>query len=259
MRIVRLFLCCLIVVLTACQSRPDCVIDEPTMIDLLTDIHLAEGLLDLQQKENSQNEQYGQQVIAAVLDKYHVSKADYDTSLVWYSQHLTKLIRVYRHVDENLNEQRDYWESVLAESGAGIGVSGDSVNLWRETDYLVMDESRLSHYRIWMFQTDTTFHQGDMVRWTLHVPDMPEGQALAASLVMVYAETDHVIIGENLGQTTSLISNDSIVTLTCTGGKGQDISQIIATLHLQHTDSASVPLLPCVVDGFQLTRLHPKE
>ena len=258
MKIVKVLFLSLIVLLTACQSRPEYVIDEDTMIELLTDVHMAEGLIDLQQKENRENDAYGQQIMAAVLDKYHVSKADYDTSLVWYSQNLSKLIRIYRHVDENLQERQEYWNEIAATSGAGIGESGDSVSLWRPAPYLVMDESRLTHHRVWVFQTDTTFHKGDIVRWSMHVPDMPKGEALVASMVMLYADGGNAVIDQQIGQSTAPISTDSIITLTCTGSPEMEISQIVASLHLQRTDSVET-LLPCVVDGFQLIRLHVKE
>lgn len=259
MRIAKLLLLLLVVGLTACQSRPDYVIDEAKMTELLTDIHMAEGLLDLQKKENSESETYGQEVIAAVLDKYHVSKADYDTSLVWYSQNLTKLIRIYRHVDENLAQRQEYWEAIVASSGSGVGQSGDSVSLWRQADYLVMDEARLTDRRLWVLQADTTFYIGDTVRWQMHVPDMPKGEALTVSMALLYAETEAISLTEKLAQTTPLITRDTIVTLTCIGGPSQDITQIIATLHLQRTDTVETPLRPCVIDGIQMIRLHPKK
>lgn len=249
----------LVLLLAACQSRPDYVVDEDTMIDLLTDVHMAEGLLDMQQRENRDNQEYGQRVIAAVLEKYNISKADYDTSLVWYSQHLSQLIRIYRHVDENLNARQQDWETIVAESGVtAIGASGDSVNLWRHQPYVVMDETRLSHARLWDMKVDTTFHVGDRINWSMYVGVVPQGHEVVASLLLMYDESSSSSVSSSQAQTVSVVKGDTLIALSCEGDPAKNISSVVASIHLLRIDSISAPLMPCVVDGFQLIRLHNK-
>ena len=100
-------------VVASCIDRPDIVLDEEQMIDLLVDVHRAEGLLEMQQQQGagfgSDLDTYQKEVIAAVLQKHGVSRSRYDSSLMWYAQHLKLLTRVYGHVDERLKEEHEMW------------------------------------------------------------------------------------------------------------------------------------------------------
>lgn len=243
----------------SCQSQPDYLIEEEKMTELLTDVHMSEGLIDLQSKVNKNDPEYGKQVMASVLKKYNVSKADYDSSLVWYSQHLNTFIRIYKHVNKNLSERQDYWSELAASVDAfGSSPSGDSVNLWRQDPYLLMDEARLSLSRVWRFSADTAYHAGDTIRWQMHFPDLPGGEVLVASLALLSPEDGtggRVLLD---GATTPMLSRDTLVTLICAADPDKEISQVIAALHLMKMDSVSLAMRPCVVDSLQMIRLHRK-
>jgi len=250
----------LLMPLCSCQPRPDYLIDEDTMVDLLTDVHMSEGLIDMQQKVQRNEDEYGKQVMASVLLKYNVSKADYDSSLIWYSQHLNSFIRIYKHVNRNLKENEDRWSELAAASDAfGNSQSGDSVNLWRQSDYLLMDEKLLSHFCVWTFSADTAYHAGDTIRWMMHVPDVPKGERLVASLALL--KQDGATMGVKLldGKTSNWLENDTILSLTCVPDSCEEITNVIASLHLMKTDTVSAELRPCVVNDLQLIRMHRKK
>jgi len=251
------FLFCFSLLLLSCQSRPDYLIDEETMTDLLTDVHMSEGLLDMQQKVSKDDPEYGKEVMASVLMKYHVSKADYDSSLVWYSQHLNTFIRIYKHVNKNLKENEEQW-TTLAEASNEFGKSqsGDSVDLWCHASYLLMDEVRLSHFRAWTFTADTAYHKGDTIRWQIHVPALPEDEHLVASLAMLEQTESTSSIQILDGASTTWIAGDTLLTLSCVCPPDKEISQVVATLHLMQNDSSTTVLRPCVLDCLSLIRLH---
>ncbi len=243
--------------LTSCQSHPDYLIEEEKMTALLTDIHMSEGLIDMQQKVQKNEEEYGKQVMAAVLLKYNVSKADYDSSLIWYSQHLNTFIRIYRHVNNNLQENEAHWTALAEASDAfGNSPSGDSVNLWRQSPYLLMDEARLSHFRTWTFPADTAYHAGDTIRWQMHVPALPEGEGLVASLALLKLDGTSITLLD--GKTTHWMTHDTLLTLSCVPDSDKTISQVVASLHLMKADTTTMGLRPCVVDSLQMIRLHRK-
>ena len=248
-----------LLLLTACQSQPEAIIDETTMTALLTDVHMSEGLIDLQSKQTRNDPEYGQRVMAAVLMKYNVSKADYDSSLVWYSQHLNSLIRIYKHVNANLQEAEEQWSELAAASNAfGTFASGDSVELWQQNTYAVLDEHRLTHLRIWTLDVDTTFHPGDTLLWRLHVPTLPEGEGLVASMTMTGSESKMSNLRVAGGTTSGWLTTDTLLTLQCVADSGQTFQQVVATLHLLPADTTVLPLRPCVVDSLSLVRKHRK-
>ena len=244
--------------LAACQQRPDYVIEEDQMTELLTDVHMAEGLIELQQRHSLDDAEYGQSVIAAVLKKHHISKAQYDTSLVWYSQHLNDLIRIYNHVNENLAERRELWDNLAAQNvGFGQNMSGADVDLWNLPRYLVLDEQRLTQRLVLKLATDTTFWAGDSLKWSLHVPDQPEGQGLVASMSLVGHDLNPSTGWRVLqGVTTPLLQRDTLLTLTCVVDSIDKLEQVVVALHQFPVDDGARKRMPVVIDGLQLRRVH---
>lgn len=242
-------------VMYSCKSRPDYVIDEDTMTALLTDVHMAEGLLEVQGDQNRQNADYGKDVMAAVLVKYGVSKQTYDTSLVWYSQNLKQLIRIYNRVNKNLDQQEADWQLLADASGSnGPCESGDSVNVWREKDYQLIDEKRHKAFRLWTITADTTFHKGDTLRLALHVPQQPSQQGVVVSLALTAYDATTRNLSLIDGASSSLLSADTLLTLTCVGAPDAEISSVTVALHsFSQTHSAVVP---SYVDSIALIRLH---
>ncbi|MBQ0056403.1 MAG: DUF4296 domain-containing protein [Bacteroidales bacterium] len=246
----------MICVLGACNSRPKHVIDEETMTALLTDVHLAEGLIDVQDAQNRERPEYGQEVMAAVLLKHGITKEQYDTSLVWYSQNLKKLIRIYNHVEDNLKQQNAEWLA-LSEMNDTYGPCepGDSIDLWRNNRHQLLDEERLTAHRIWTIPADTTFHKGDTLRWSLHIPQQMAGQGIVASMALVNYDEKSKTYSVYDGCGTGLLSADTLLVLTCKASDDVELSRIIMSLNVRRT-ADSIVLKPTYVDDVELMRLH---
>ena len=173
-------------VVASCIDRPDCVLDEGQLTDVLVDVHRAEGLLEMQQQHPmhpDENERYQREVIAAVLHRHGVTRAQYDSSLMWYAQHLKLLTRVYTHVDERLNEENELWSLQVSEAKTfNSSVAGDSVELWTLRDHLVLDSKRLTDVRYWEVPADTNYLAGDTLHWHFFVRQLLPGQKVIASM-----------------------------------------------------------------------------
>lgn len=242
----------------ACNSRPDYVIEEDAMVDLLVDVHLSEGLLDVQGLQMRDHKNYGQEVMAAVLVDHGVTRAQYDTSLVWYSQHLKYLIRIYKRVDEQLDERIEHWRTLADEvHSLLLCEEGDSIDVWGGDRALILDAGRLSQSRCWRLPVDSCFWAGDTLRLRLHSYDMPKGQALLAALSLMQENT--VVKGDVFmcGSSSSAINQDSTVILTCAADPEKTLTNVVVSLHLLHTQqSDTVALAPALVDSLQLIRIH---
>jgi len=248
------------VLLVACNRRPDYVIDEETMTDLLFDVPISEGLLDVQGQQMSDHTNYGQEVMAAVLLKHGVTRAQYDTSLVWYSQNLKKLIRIYDDVNKKLESQSEKW-SILADERKSntISISGDNVDIWALNRSLLLDESRLSQALFLSIPTDSCFYAGDTIRWKLHVCSMPAGQGVVASMALLTGNetfnTDDYLVGES----TEPIGNDSTICITLAPDKDVKLSKISLCISAIRTSGHnSHGLYPAMVDSLELVRVHRK-
>lgn len=266
-------LAAILILFSACNSRPEIVIEEETMVSLLTDIHMAEGLLEVQSSQ-SRDEGYAEGVRSAVLAKYDITQERLDTSLVWYSQNLKYLIRIYNRVNKNLEEREEQWNLAANEAETfGKSASGDSVNLWRISPNLIMDDYRRLAHRQWRIASDTAYHAGDTIRWSMHIPDLPAGEYLQASLA-ISKNGDKNINTKMDGITTDKLCRDTTITLTCIADSGVMIATIFASLDLlpiQTCDTNQVAasdslvqtsrprgMTPIFVEDISLIRLHSK-
>lgn len=247
------------ILLSACNSRPEYVIDEDTMTDLLVDVHLSEGLLDVQGRQMNDHPNYGQEVMAAVLLKHGVSRAEYDTSLVWYSQNLKYLIRIYNHVDQELELRSKEWAK-LANSHRSVilSVPGDDVDIWALNRSLLMDETRLSQSLLWSIPADSCFHAGDTVKWKFHAHQMPQGQSLVASMAILKSNPTFGTPEYCTGVTSGPITQDSTIVHVLCPEEDVYIKKIVLSLNLLKNSGDSLILKPALVDSVELIRKHRK-
>lgn len=175
----------------SCIDRPESVLSEKEMIDLLVDVHRSEGLLDLQSGHAFSDEEFQQAVMASVLVDHGVTRAQYDSSLMWYAKHLKLFVRVYSHVDEKLEDEAEYWNQLVADSREfKISEAGDSVELWSINDYLVLDRPLRTAARFWEIPKDSNYLAGDTMRWTFDVVKLAKGQKILASMSLRSDEDD---------------------------------------------------------------------
>lgn len=89
--------------LAACNSRPDGVMSKSEMVDFLTDLHKLDGALatnGIGSAQDRENVYY----YNALLKKHEITKANFDSSLVWYSKNPKNFEKIYAQVIENLTE-----------------------------------------------------------------------------------------------------------------------------------------------------------
>lgn len=170
-------------ILSGCINRPDYVLSEEQMVDLLVDVHKSEGLMDLQRNSLTTDQQ--RDVMSTVLSKHNVTKERYDSSLIWYANNLKLLIRVYSHVDEELNKEFDHWGEEIAKiRDFGISEAGDTVELWTQLKYQALDQRRNTMSRTWKLKPDSNYMSSDMLTWRMRILNLSEGQTLIAAIAM---------------------------------------------------------------------------
>lgn len=240
-------------VVASCIDRPECVLDEPQLIDVLVDVHRAEGFLDVQEKQiqnPSAEEDFQREIIQSVLASHGVTRQQYDSTMMWYAQHLKLLTRVYGHVDERLTEEHERWSLQVAESmDFSVSESGDSVDLWTLRSYLVFDRLRHRTQRFWTIPSDSNFVDGDTLKWTFDVRSLVPGQRLLAQLSL-NEENEGLI-----GHTVKLIDEPGRYEMCLQADSVQPFSTAVFALVLLQHDT--VDQAPVFIDSISLLRLHP--
>ena len=259
-------------VVASCIDRPDIVLDEEQMIDLLVDVHRAEGLLEMQQQQGagfgSDLDTYQKEVIAAVLQKHGVSRSRYDSSLMWYAQHLKLLTRVYGHVDERLKEEHEMWSLQVTETRDFVNsIAGDSVDLWTLRDHLILDSRRYSDILFWEIPSDSNFVDGDTLRWRFIIRQLLPGQRVLASISLTkYEPTEEELrrqgkkkqnepLGAPIGFDAKTITQNGECQLIACADTLQPFRSVILGLVLMNDSNKAAPVF---VDSISLLRTHLK-
>lgn len=257
-------------VVASCIDRPDIVLDEDRMVDVLVDVHRAEGLLELQQQQGTgmgpDYDTYQKEVIAAVLQKHGISRMQYDTSLMWYAEHLKLLTRVYGHVDERLNDEHEMWGQQVTEArDFGTSMVGDSVQLWTLRNHLVLDRQHHSDILFWEIPSDSNFVDGDTLLWQFDVSHLLPGQKLLASISLTKYEPSeeelrHMgkrkqkeVLGDPVGFDARTITENGNYRLVARTDSIQPFRSALLGLVLM-VDTGKVS--PVFVDSISLLRIH---
>jgi hypothetical protein len=86
---------------SACGNRPDGVLNQRDMKDFLTDLHLLDAVLDEKPLANERERVY---YYNALLQKHSITKAEFDSSLVYYTKNPKLFERIYSGVVKNLEK-----------------------------------------------------------------------------------------------------------------------------------------------------------
>jgi hypothetical protein len=152
-----------LLLLPACSRTPSRIIPEGKMEYLLADIHLAEAIMD--NNYNAFSDSAGQaQLFQSIFEKHKVTKARFDTSLVWYASHLEIYMEIYRKTSSRLAAMSD----TLANRIRFLHEQEAQAKCVWEADSLIVLNPFPSDNR-YVFQVDTSmfFSRGDM--YALHV------------------------------------------------------------------------------------------
>lgn len=122
--------------LVACNSRPDKVLSDDDMEDLLVDIYKSEAIIELNSSDYN-NDSMKAVVKQSVFLKHGVTQEQYDSSLVWYGHNVNKYVKIYENVIARLDDEEidikktDKSASVAVKSKKrAYPASGDSADVW---------------------------------------------------------------------------------------------------------------------------------
>lgn len=221
------------------------------MEKILYDYHLADAMA--QQADGG----YDKNVLeyrAAVLKKYGVSQEKFDTSMVYYMRHTDQLHTMYEHIAERMQDEA---QRIGADASGGQATAmGDSANVWKGANTLLLMPCEPYNVHSYNLTTDTTFHKGDRLLLNFRTDfifqdGMRDGVAMLAVVLgndSVVARTIH--LSSSMPMTLQVDDADSLGVKAIKGffflAKNNDTSASATTLQLMS------------VSDIQLLRVHSK-
>lgn len=116
-RVIGILSVCCSLLLTGC--RPDGILSDDRMVDVLYDLHRAEAILQLSDYGYGHDDavaKYNHEVLA----RHGVTQAQFDSSVVWYTQNPITYSHIYPRVmariDRELEAQERYRKAHIPES-----------------------------------------------------------------------------------------------------------------------------------------------
>ena len=154
------------VLLCACSRGPKADVLPPSKLEsVLYDYHLAQVIVgDLPSGQRYKKDLY----FDYVYDKHCVTKAEVDSSLIYYARHPKGLSEVYDNLSKRIKAdiQRLGNEDQPIVARSSKPVIGDSANLWYDLNYVEMNASPLQGNRYtFSIPTDTNFKKSDRIVW----------------------------------------------------------------------------------------------
>lgn len=185
------------------KKVPKEIIQPKAMEDLLYDYHLATTLSnDLPYDENYKKEAY----VAYVFKKHHVTEAEFDSSMAWYSRHSDEMMTIYQNLQQRMEDMSDQLKQQVTRHTGEISVSlsGDTVDLWQDRTVYWLTSSELTNKVVFDLKADTSFHPKDRLELEANLSFMPEGRF-----------SGRVVMGLNV-----TFDNDSVQGITRMVGPG---------------------------------------
>lgn len=103
-RLLHWLLPSLILLGCAKEERPDDVMGKTKMVEVMVDVHLAEGVEKTTILTLDSTIISGQAVYDYLYEKHGITEEEYARSFEWYSEHLKEFDEVYARVIEKLNQ-----------------------------------------------------------------------------------------------------------------------------------------------------------
>ena len=155
----------LVVLLASCRNkRPSDVLPPEKLEAVLYDYHLVQVMVsDMPTNERYKKDLY----FDYIYDKHEVTKADIDSSLVYYARYPKDLSEIYVRLSERIERdiQRIEEAEVPLVKREAVPVEGDSVDLWYDVSIIQLMVSPLTNRYSFMVPVDTNFKVGDRIEW----------------------------------------------------------------------------------------------
>ena len=149
---------------SACKPGvPSEYIQPGDMEDILYDYYVSQGIASIP-SVNSGNEDYNRDLyFNAVLKKHHVTRADFDSSLVYYYTRADHFVEICHNVQDRLSQD-------ALDLGASEGeverytthsLNGDTANVWEGSRCIMLIPYAPYNRLQFVQKADTSYHKGD--------------------------------------------------------------------------------------------------
>ncbi len=200
-----------------CNNKyPSNILQPDELENFLYDYHIAQAMgNDVKPGDSYKRQLY----IDYVYRKHHVTHAEFDSTLVWYTRHAEELSKIYSNLNKRIEKEKS---SIVVNDHAdqALTASGDTVNIWMNKRLYLLSSSEYTNKISFSLKTDSSYHKRDIFKWTGNFIFLPtylhsDQQAYMAFRIKydndsIAAETREI---RTLGENSIFIVADSVQTI----------------------------------------------
>jgi len=257
MKISHISQCLVLCILVfSCKPKvPDEYLQPGEFEDILYDYHLADAMAN---KDGASPEANYNVVLyrQAVLKKYGITQADFDSSLVYYTRHSDRLHQVY----ENLVKRFEDDAMSLGASANDIRRFGDmrserdTSNLWVGQKAVMLTTFMPYNVSSFEIKADSTYHKGDRIILSFNCDFVYNGGGKdACALLAVEFKNDSV------ASSIVRMSSNSNYTVTVSDNNQKGIKAIRGFIYLESNNDGFMggnELCLMFVDNIRMVRMR---
>ena len=237
-------------------SVPSDVIQPGEMEDILFDYYLSREMAMKPSSEGSVP-YLRSMYYYAVLNKHGITEAEFDSSLVYYYGHADELAKIYRRVNDRME---NYGKSLgINTNGFGgtfttYSQTGDTANIWRgATSIMLMPSAPYNRFDFSM-KADTSFHKGDSFMLTFMTSYMYQTGTKEA-----FAYMDVRYSNDSIASFSTSINGSGMSQLRVMECRNRDIKELRGFILVNKGNDNSETLKLMFIDNIQLVRFHRNE
>ena len=244
-----------ILLLTACKPRvPSRYIQPDEMEDILYDYHVGQGMISMVDNERDYQKQL---YFNAVLKKHGVTRAEFDSSLVYYYTRADKFVDIYTRVQDRLGDK-------AMELGASSGeverftattLTGDTADIWEGDRRMMLMPLAVGNVIQFSQKGDTTYHKGDRFLLTFKSDYLMKSGSRSATVYLAITYANDTVVARNTSISTSGTTRLEFASID------QKVKEIRGFFYMgkpQQNDNAG-DLCLLFLDQIHLIRFHQTE
>ena len=234
----------------ACKPGvPSDLIQPAELEDLLYDYHIAQAMAETRQDSmNFKRYSY----VQAVFEKYGVSEAEFDSTMVWYASHATYLNDIYKKLQERYSTHVSALGASTGENDifAHLDAQGDTANIWQERAFRILKPRFMEDRLLFTMTADTTFHKGDALLWRFDSRYISHGRQNEA-----YAGFYVTYDNDSTAGVTQRIYSNNLMQLRLEGDTAHAIREVGGFVYYKPSDEDKESRLLLLRD-IMLVRFH---
>lgn len=245
----------LLVLLSACTPKvPGEYIQPGDMEDILYDYFVSQGMAREEDDGGRVMDYRRELYFDAVLKKYDVTRAEFDSSLVYYYTRADRFVKIWKNVQDRLGEAAiDYGASAgEVETFTARSLTGDTANIWNGVFSQALVPYAPYNRLQYSIQADTAFRKGDsfMLTWYSNFLYQSGSKDAVAYMAIRYKN-------DSIASQTVHFSTDGFSQLRM-DGCDEPVKEIKGFVYLGQGYETTSAMRMLILSNIQLIRFHKK-